>query len=1075
MGEIPSDVTGPGAGLSVRPDGLRHFTQPSSVLRCLAQRVCDVSWSRGGRALVASCSGGVLNLFEPVPTDMPRVIAVGERDPSRSLSTEPSTSRSVSRRGFRSKIYTFLRLRLTADSDRSRTHFPDEDPLGLAYRESVTAVTALGECIACGSGDGSVWLCNSAGELTRLGDHENAPIISVGLYGRGSLLVSSSGQHEHKVWNTVTRRLETSFLLNLGHRAGAASGNFVGSFRESSKGDPLAFIAQFEDDSSASLAIAEMPLITIKGRIPDSKDNRYRKIAGEDDPFTCCVWACRDQLVAVGTYAGPIRIFDVVSCRETRVLEGHTQAVAGLFEMPEFGVLGSWSRDGTIRLWSTGTWQQIAVVKEPDINGVAPHPSNPLIASWGADDCIQLWALELDTSNITGQQYANAKVVLLGDTGVGKSGLALVLSGQPFAPTDSTHGRHIWTFDQQVRALSNGGRELREILLWDLAGQPGYRLIHQLHLNEIAVALVVFDARNEADAFSGVEHWSRALRQAVRNQGPGCVRPMKFLVAARTDRGGITVSDERIRTFMREHDFADFFRTSAREGWQIAALKVAVAQAIRWEELPKVSSNELFQEIKDFLVAEKKEGRILATADELFGAYLRKANLRSADDLRDAFQHCINRIENRGLIRRLKFGGLVLLQPELLDAYASAIIDAAREEPGGLGFIEEEAALAGHFPMSGDERVGDRSQERLLLIATVEELLRHEIALRELTEEVIDLVFPSQFRREHPEMPDVPGKTVVFRFEGAVMSVYATMAVRLSHSRIFKKKEMWKDGAVFTATVGGDCGLVLRELREGQGELTLFFDDQASEQTRFQFEDYVFAHLRRRAVTETVQRRRIFVCQQHGCKTPISEQQVRGRRERGYNYINCPVCGTRLSLQDRTERLQEPVESAVEEIDRNADFSREQNSVTAIIKGKREAKDFDVFLCHNSRHKLQVRQIADQLLARGFLPWLDERELRPGLTWQKALQDQIRTIKAAAVFIGPGGTGRWQQLEQQAFLEKFVKQGKPIVPVILPGLKSEPRLPPFLQQFGRVDLRIEDPDPLDGLIWGITGERPLSW
>jgi GTPase SAR1 family protein len=74
--------------------------------------------------------------------------------------------------------------------------------------------------------------------------------------------------------------------------------------------------------------------------------------------------------------------------------------------------------------------------------------------------------------------------VLVGDSGVGKSGLGLVLTGQPFVPTLSTHGRHIWTFNSQEIEIGKGRKETRETLLWDLAGQPGYRLIHQLYLNE---------------------------------------------------------------------------------------------------------------------------------------------------------------------------------------------------------------------------------------------------------------------------------------------------------------------------------------------------------------------------------------------------------------------------------------------------------------------------------------------------------------------------------------------------------------------------------------------------------------
>ncbi|MBA2677370.1 MAG: hypothetical protein H0U76_03085, partial [Ktedonobacteraceae bacterium] len=83
--------------------------------------------------------------------------------------------------------------------------------------------------------------------------------------------------------------------------------------------------------------------------------------------------------------------------------------------------------------------------------------------------------------------YKSAKVVLVGESGVGKSGLALVLTGQSFAPTDSTHGRHVWLLNTQEVRLDGRRKELRETWLWDLAGQKDYRLIHQLHLHEATV------------------------------------------------------------------------------------------------------------------------------------------------------------------------------------------------------------------------------------------------------------------------------------------------------------------------------------------------------------------------------------------------------------------------------------------------------------------------------------------------------------------------------------------------------------------------------------------------------------
>ena len=314
------------------------------------------------------------------------------------------------------------------------------------------------------------------------------------------------------------------------------------------------------------------------------------------------------------------------------------------------------------------------------------------------------------------------------------------------------------------------------------------------------MALVVFDSRSETDPFSGVKHWVRALNQARLLEGAAAVPLRCYLVAARADRGGVGVTAERVQAMVRDLGL-DGFETSAKEGWQVTELEQAIRNGIAWDALPMVSSSELFDSIKGFLLEEKEQGRLLSTADDLFRGFLREHGGSAGDnELRASFETCIGRVESRGLIRRLHFGDLVLLQPELFDAYASAIVQAAKQEPDGLGFIPEEEALAGRFRLAESERVPDREQEKLLLIATVEELLRHEIALKEVTDRGVDLVFPSQFTRERPDAPEIPGTAVTFTFEGPLHSVYATLAVRLSQSRLFKRRDMWQNAASYAAT-----------------------------------------------------------------------------------------------------------------------------------------------------------------------------------------------------------------------------------------------------------------------------------
>ena len=76
------------------------------------------------------------------------------------------------------------------------------------------------------------------------------------------------------------------------------------------------------------------------------------------------------------------------------------------------------------------------------------------------------------------------------------------------------------------------------------------------------------------------------------------------------------------------------------------------------------------------------------------------------------------------------------------------------------------------------------------------------------------------------------------------------------------------------------------------------------------------------------------------------------------------------------------------------------------------------------------------------------------------------------MFFGASGIGPWQQMEIDAFIRQFVKRNCPVIPVLLADAAATPNLPFVLDGLTWVDFRRTDPDPLDQLIWGITGDRP---
>lgn len=831
-------------------------------------------------------------------------------------------------------------------------------------------------------------------------------------------------------------------------------------------------------------------------------------------------WSPNGRLLATTTQNDSrLQIWDTVSGREAYRVEGHVGAITDLEFSRDGRILASAAANtsGSLRIWRTDTWECAATVSVPIVPTATNHhalafdPTHQCLAILTEEESqevkgqfhggIEYWNLDIDVlakeKDMDSRYYSNAKVVLVGDTGVGKSGLGLVLSGHAFEPTDSTHGRHVWYLNEDMNPLAENARNKanREILLWDLAGQQGYRVIHQLFLDDTSVALIVIDGRNETDPFGGVHYWERALRQAAAMQN-GLFSLTKFLVVARSDRGGVAASQDRINTLVTSLGFQGYFVTSAKEGRGITELKEAISKAIDWTSLPRISSSDLYHRIKQYLVSQKLKDRSLSNSEDLYQSFISSMAssriLSQQANLRAEFQACIGLVEAAGLLKRLSFGSLVLWQPEFIDFYASALINAARVEPDGLGSLEEDSVKSRNFFIPTEGRLRDMHEEQLIMIAMLEDLLRRELILREKTSEGIFLVFPAQLTRDKPEPPMREEKvtinrTAIFEFEGPIANIYASLVVRLSHSEYFKRKELWQNGSTYTTRSGETCGLLLRSVGEGSAELTVYYEEVRDEkgvrvknitdETRDAFEGYVDAHVRRRAIRGTVNVQKVYSCRK--CGLSLSNEQAKVAHEQKWPYMTCPnpQCDGKIYILDHEEVIQVVSQSGmvsgtrIQSMDEAADRSRERAAAAMTIAGKRQLKQFDVFMCHHTSDKPAVKLVANQLLDFGILPWLDEWDIPPGQPWLPAIEHEIERIPAAAVFFGGEETAPWRDLEIQALLRQFVKRRCSVIPVILPTYPKNalaPNLPLFLEGMQWIDLRIEEASQIERLAWGVT-------
>ena len=86
------------------------------------------------------------------------------------------------------------------------------------------------------------------------------------------------------------------------------------------------------------------------------------------------------------------------------------------------------------------------------------------------------------------------------------------------------------------------------------------------------------------------------------------------------------------------------------------------------------------------------------------------------------------------------------------------------------------------------------------------------------------LTFPGYFRRERKEQPGHPNVLVTYRFSGPIDEVYATLVVRLPHTKAFDTDQLWKDAADFKTLTDQKLGLKLTRENEGTARLATKVD-----------------------------------------------------------------------------------------------------------------------------------------------------------------------------------------------------------------------------------------------------------
>ena len=780
--------------------------------------------------------------------------------------------------------------------------------------------------------------------------------------------------------------------------------------------------------------------------------------------------ACARSGVIAGTTGSRIRIL----FPDTRmvVLEHHDNPVSALSFSSDSMLLASFDKGGVVAIWDTSTWTLLVSWSiencEPDFYSLQFSPAAPILACVGPSAILFFDLSDLHASaRPSSVFYTTAKIALVGDSGVGKTGLGWVLTHpEGFKEHPSTHGEQFWVAERLSTTRTDGTQ--CETVVWDLAGQPDYRLIHSLFIDDADVALIVFDPTNRQEPLKGVEFWLRALGGSKEK------RARSILVGARTDRGTGILTEAELQAFATSEGVAGgYIATSALRGDNIETLLERVSSLIEWDKRPATVTLQTFKEIKDHVLQLKETGSgvgVLVTQEELQDI-LRHRNGTTYDLA--AIATATKHLADHGYVRLLRKSTgerFILLAPDLLNNLAASMVLEARRNPKGLGALDERRVLSGGYSFQELSSLEPRDREILLDAATTL-FIEHNICFRETLGSDTFLIYPSLINQNKPPVDEVPLMDgTAYTATGATENVYASLVVLLGYTNTFTRTNQWRNQAQYEMETGNVCGFRLAEEREGEIDLVLYFGRNSDISTRQLFQGLFEKFLLARDVA--VQIFAPVACVK--CNYVQARSEVIKRQRDGAQSMFCSNCGKKVALPKGV--LTTPTrEVAADTLNREQHVAQKrtkfETAVTSLKSYLRDtapnAKPPSCFISYawgNPEDERRVAHLATDLRNAGIDVIFDRWHNRPGSSITRFIE-----LIPAADFVVMIGTTRLRQKYDTQDADPIVaaelklintklrkrSQSERVLPLLLEGQAST-SFPPLAEDSVFVDFRDED-------------------
>ena len=187
------------------------------------------------------------------------------------------------------------------------------------------------------------------------------------------------------------------------------------------------------------------------------------------------------------------------------------------------------------------------------------------------------------------------KLLMIGDSGVGKSSLLLRFASDQFEDSHMTTAG----LDFKIRTVEVDGKVVK-LQMWDTAGQERFRTITSSYYRG-AQGIVVVYGLDDKKSFENVKQW---VEEIDRYAGEGVV---KLLVGNKCDVEARQVTREEAEKFAEELKMR-YMETSAKTGENVEETFMLTAREIKAKGVPKPKPSAA-QTVNTAAAPEQKPGK----------------------------------------------------------------------------------------------------------------------------------------------------------------------------------------------------------------------------------------------------------------------------------------------------------------------------------------------------------------------------------------------------------------------------------------------------------------------------------